>query len=57
MNLPMFTWSCVVALIKVFMLFKVVLFVWAKSVENRLFELGHEHDEFYVPGDRLEDEA
>ena len=56
MTLPMFTWSCVVALIMVFMLFKVVLFVWAKSVENRLFELGNEYDEFYVPGDSLEDE-
>ena len=56
MNLPMFTWSCVVALSMVFMLFKVVLFVWAKSVENRLFELGNEYDEFYVPGDSLEDE-
>ena len=56
MNLPMFTWSCVVALIMVFMLFKVVLFVWAKSVENRLFELGDEYEGFYVPGDSLEDE-
>ncbi len=56
MNLPMFTWSCVVALIMIFMICKVILFVRVKAAKKDLFEVGNEYDEFYVPGDSLEDD-
>ena len=56
MNLPMFTWRCVVALIMIFMICKVILFVRVKAAKKDLFEVGNEYDEFYVPGDSLEDD-
>lgn len=34
MNLPMFTWSCVVALIMIFMICKVILFVRVKAAKK-----------------------
>lgn len=56
MSLPMFTWSCVVALVMIFLIFKCLFFLHIKIQKRRLFEVGNEFDEFYVPGDSLEDE-
>ena len=54
MSLPMFTWSCVVALVMIFLIFKCFLFFSVGKRRRGFFEVGNEFEEFYVPGEKLD---
>ncbi len=53
MNLPLITWSCIVGLFAVIVLVRIVYHGYNSRVHHRLFEIGTEREEFYVPGDRM----
>ncbi len=57
MDTPIITWSIVVGLLSAFMAIKTFRDINSRGGHrHRLFEIGSERDEFYVPGDAIKAE-
>ena len=57
MNLPLFTWHCIVALLALILIVRLVSVSrngW--MMKHRFFEIGDDREEFFVPGDRTIEE-
>lgn len=55
MEMPMLTWSCLVALIAVFIFVRVFRYLISSHPASRknMFTFGSEREEFFIPGDRI----
>lgn len=51
MNIPLFTWSCIVGLFVLILLVRLVRAF--RFGTKKVLDMGTELEEFYVPGDRL----
>lgn len=53
MNVPFLTWICVVAFFIVMLVFRVIYdYGYCAHKKHRVFEIGSEREEMFVPGDR-----
>lgn len=54
MNVPLITWSCIVAIIVLAFAVKMYVAVCRHSLKgHKIFTIGREWEEIYVPGDRM----
>lgn len=54
MNVPLLTWSCVVALFIVIAVFRMIYaYGYCSHKKHHVFEIGTEREEMFVPGDRM----
>ena len=54
MNVPLLTWSCVVALVIVMPLFRMIYnYGYCSHKKHRVIEIGTEREEMFAPGDRM----
>ncbi|MDE6067312.1 MAG: hypothetical protein K2G27_10890 [Duncaniella sp.] len=53
MNVPLFTWSCIVGLfIAILILRTVHVYGYCSHRQHRVIEMGDEREELFAPGDR-----
>jgi hypothetical protein len=58
MNTPLVTWSCIVSLLLLLIVLRLLRknFSFNREKHNKFIQLGSESEEFFVPGDTIEDE-
>ncbi len=58
MNTPLVTWSSIVSLVLLLIVLRLLRknFSFNRAKHNKFIQLGSEREEFFVPGDTIEDE-